>query len=288
MRFQFLRARPSTSSFLKCLLVGALFALAKDAAAQAHGHLYIGATATTNGAPLTFDNGPDFTTASGYVKTLVFTNGGRFSNYFHGNITLTGLSRTPGHPEFSENAAALGAYLHAGIVAVEGPAGGEFGFWENGSTAPTISFRSGDTSTNLFRVSEGDGSAGSDPYGHIHGRRFTATKAGLYRITFKAWDLSANRPNGGPIHTASNVLPVYFQAGTVITSINRTGTTARVTFGSEVNRSYVLEFTDNIASNSWEQIGAAVIGNDYFQQLIDPAADDATRFYRVRGEAVTP
>src|SRR4026208_1564028 len=93
------------------------------------------------------------------------------------------------------------------------PSGGAFGFWDAGSTAPTESVQLGETSTNLFRLTEADGSPGTDPYGHIHGRRMSATRPGIYAIGFQVFDTSINGVNGGPIHRPSDVLPVVFQAG---------------------------------------------------------------------------
>lgn len=72
----------------------------------------------------------------------------------------------------------------------------------------------GDISGQLFPLSESDGSPESDPYGHIHGRRFTATKPGVYTAWFRAFDTSVNGANGGPIHAPSEALPIRFLAGT--------------------------------------------------------------------------
>ena len=49
--------------------------------AQDHGHLQIAAVSPTQGAQLYFYNGNDFRTNSYYVKTLDFTNSGRYSGY---------------------------------------------------------------------------------------------------------------------------------------------------------------------------------------------------------------
>jgi hypothetical protein len=265
----------------KILSAGALFALTVSASAQAHGHLYLGASSTNWGAQLIFDNAPAFVTSSGYVKTLLFTNASTYSNLFHGNITLTGLRRAPGS-DFGVNAAANGSWLHASIVSVEGPAGGEFAFWENLSTTPTISVPCGGTSTNLIRVSESAGAAGSDPYGHIHGRRFTATKPGLYVVRFKAWDISTNGLGGGPIHTPSAELPVYFQAG-VVCAITRSNGLANIRYGTFANWDFTVESTTNLlATNSWSALAPARSGNDYFHAAHDTNVISGQKSYRVR------
>src|ERR1043166_3961684 len=79
--------------------------------AQDHGHLNAGALGKLQNAPLFFANGPDFAAASGYVKTLDYTNGGRFAGFYHGNVTLTALPVLPINGGPNTNAAALGAFL---------------------------------------------------------------------------------------------------------------------------------------------------------------------------------
>ena len=59
--------------------------------AAQHGHLNAGALGTNQNDKLFFANGADFVDSSGYVKTLTFTNGGRFAGYYEGNITLTSI-----------------------------------------------------------------------------------------------------------------------------------------------------------------------------------------------------
>src|SRR5262245_32878945 len=78
------------------LVVGTSWAVAQD-----HGHLRIAASSTNQGARLYFYNGADFASTSRYVKTLLFTNAGRYSNYFQQNITFTVQAATPayGGPE---------------------------------------------------------------------------------------------------------------------------------------------------------------------------------------------
>lgn len=194
------------------VLGGALFALPFASSAQ-HGHLNVGATGRNQGDQLIWANGADFIASSGYVKPLVAATDGRFAGYFEGGITFTALPLTSDNGGPDPQAPAAGSFEEFAIVKAAGPIGGQFGFWESGSTAPTHSLLSGDTSEQLFPLSEGDGSAGSDPFGHIHGRRFTTTKAGVYTAWFKAFDTSVNGANGGPIHTPSEALPIRFLAG---------------------------------------------------------------------------
>src|SRR6185436_5702012 len=110
-----------------------------------------------------------------------------------------------------------------------------FGFWDAGSTAPSIVLSPGQSSSVLWRLSDGDGAPGSDPYGHIHGRRFSATKPGIYKIGFTAVDTSTNGPARGPIHTASAQLPVYFEAGVNVRSVAAVVNGTRVNFAAPAN-----------------------------------------------------
>lgn len=254
-----------------------------------HGHLNAGAVGTSQNDQLFFANGQDFVDSSGYVRTLVFTNGGRFAGYYEGNITLTGLPATPAHAGPDPDAAALGSFLQFSMSSLSGPPEGSFGFWEAGSTSPTFSLLPGQSSGNLFRLTESDGSPGSDPYGHIHGRRFTATKPGLYKIGFKVWDTSNNGTNGGPIHTPSEVLPICFQAGINISHIAKTGLVTSVRYGSTANQIFTLEYTTNLAqTNLWLPIAGPRVGDDHFQSLEDPGSVDPHRFYRMRADQFIP
>lgn len=257
-------------------------ASAPQAQAQ-HAHLNAGAQSTNQNARLIWDNGANFIASSGYVKTLDYTNSGRYAGYYQGSITLTAVPATPEHGGPHANAAALGSFIRCRTSCLEAPPNGEFGFWEVGATNPTISLAPGQTSTNLWRLSESDGSPGSDPYGHIHGRRFTATKPGIYKVGFTAVDTSTNGDSGGPIHTPSEELPVWFQAGINIASLRRTGTVNTVTFGAPANRNFTLEYSTNLATtNGWTPVGAPIMGNDRFRSLEDADASGSQRFYRVR------
>jgi hypothetical protein len=248
-----------------------------------HGHLNVGARGVNHNDQLYFENGPDFIDSSGYVKTLAFTNAGRFAGYYEGNITLTVLAATEEHGGPFPNAPALGSFIQFTIKCYAGPDGGSFGFWDAGSTSPSDSVLPGQESTNLFRLTESDGSSGSDPYGHVHGRRFTATKPGVYKIGFKAWDTSSNGPTDGPIHLPSDFLPVYFQAGVNVTHIAKTGLVTTVQYGAQAGQLFTLEYTTNLADpNLWLPAAGLKVGDDYFQTLEDPASVDSQRFYRIR------
>jgi hypothetical protein len=132
-------------------------------------------------------------------------------------LTFTALSATDLGTGQVLGRALLGSRLAVQVTDVAGPAGGAIGFWEGDGENPgnqvTFSVPVGTTGgTSSFVISENDGAPGSDPYGHIHGREFTATTAGLYTVGFRLVDGSTNGPGGGPLHAPSSVLSMFFQA----------------------------------------------------------------------------
>jgi hypothetical protein len=266
------------------VLLSLSLAVIVTAHAQDHGHLNIGSTGVNQNDPLIFDNGDIFETATNYVKTLTFATSGAYAGYYAGNITFTALAATAAHASPEPNAAALGSQIHAQLVAVSGPAGGVFSFWNTGATNPTISLATGSTGTNTWVVSENDGSPGTDPYGHIHGRRFTATKPGIYTVSFRAFDFSTNGAGGGPIHLPSQIIQIYFQAGVNIKTIEPDVNRTRVTYSAPVGKSWVVEASDRVGTNAvWNTISASVAGDDYFHEFEDEEPVLGNRFYRMRG-----
>ncbi len=194
------------------LAVGALQAQAQ------HGHLNAGAVGQNQGDRLAFVNGDVFAASSGYVKELPLASSGTYAGYHEGGITLTALPGTVDNGGPAAGVAAAGSFILAGITSVSGPAGGSFALWEGGATTPTFSYSVGydvSTPTSLWALSDastGAGAVGGDPYGHLHGRRFTATEPGLYTVEFKLFDTSINGAGGGPIHTPSEDLTIAFHA----------------------------------------------------------------------------
>lgn len=269
---------------MKKSLIAMSLGIALVAQSQDHGHINIGSAGVNQNDPLIFDNGSIFEVATNYVKTLALATSGTYSGYYQGNITFTALAATPAHAGPELNAAALGAQIHAQLVAVDGPAGGVFSFWNTGATNPTISLVAGGAGTNTWLISENDGSPGSDPYGHIHGRRFTATKPGIYTMSFRALDFSTNGTNGGAIHTPSQVMKVYFQAGFNVKSIEPDVDHTHVTFAASVGKTWVVEASNSLATNAvWTTISAPIVGDDYFHEVTDDTVVEGRRFYRSRG-----
>lgn len=269
---------------MKKALIVLSFGIAFVAQSQDHGHINIGSVGVNQNDPLIFENAAIFEVATNYVKTLTLATSGTYSGYYQGNITFTALAATPAHAGPELNAAALGSQLYAQLVAVSGPAGGVFSFWNTGSTNPTISLASGATGTNTWLISENDGSPGSDPYGHFHGRRFTATKPGIYMVSFRALDFSTNGTSSGAIHKPSPVMQVYFQAGFNVKSIEPDVDHTHVTFAAPIGKTWVLEACDRVATNAvWTTISAPIVGDDYFHEVTDDEPGSGKRFYRTRG-----
>ena len=200
-----------------------LLAAAAPLQAQ-HGHLNAGAAGKNQGDALTFLNGADFAASSGYVKQLNFATSGTYAGYYEGGITLTSVhsqsgTDADGIPYVADpNSAANGSFLQYEIVSVQGPTGGSFQFWEEGSAVPTFSYASGFTAGGtpqyiaLSDASLGAGTPGGDPFGHLHGRRFTTSTSGDYTVGFRLVDTSVNGAGGGPIQSPSATLQIQFSA----------------------------------------------------------------------------
>ncbi len=199
----------------------ALFAGIFAASAQ-HGHLNAGADPTQPspynnpavGSQLFFVNGSSFAASSGHIRTMNLSSSGTYSGTFNGGLTPTSLPATITNGGPSAYHAGLGAFIVMRLESVSGPTGGSFSFWESGATSPTFGLESGATPSALlqFDLSEGNSAAGEDPFGHIHGRRFSADIAGTYLVTFGLYDISTNGPAGGPIHAPSDLFTIRFDA----------------------------------------------------------------------------
>jgi hypothetical protein len=258
------------------------------ARAQDHGHLNVGTASQSQGSKLIWQNGGDFESNSSYVKTLLPVTTGRTAGFYDGNITLTSLHSTNAFGEPIANAPAPGAFIVGEIVSVEGPEGGAFGFWETNSPAgsPKYSISSGTTNaTARFEISDsvlGAGSPGGDPYGHIHGRRLTLSKPGIYTIGFRVYDISTNGPGGSPIHQPSDVLKITFQAGYNIQKIEPFPGLTMITVGMMAGQNFTLQYSTNLTdTNAWTDI-EEMAGADVFGMIHDMEATNSFRFYRVK------
>lgn len=184
------------------------------------------------------------------------------------------------------------------VVAVTGPAGGSFGFWETGRATdhetPTISFKTDQATAGFaFQISEPLSwvlASDQDPFGHIHGRTWTADRPGDYFVSYRLVDRSTNRPGGDPWHTPSQIYQFHYKAGPNFQPLAvRVAGACVLTWSSQMGvwASYqagvtfqVLRST-NLTSGAWTVIGS-VTGTTAetvtFTDL-DPPAGQA--FYRL-------
>jgi hypothetical protein len=240
-----------------------------------HIHVNAGAFNPAQGAQLYFPNGSTYDTSAGYDVYLTFTNGGSFSNLYQGvGVSFTALASTldNGGPAFGH--AMEGAFLQLQFVSMSGPAGGGFGVWMQdagnpGSSQLLFTLPVGTANgTNLLALSESDGSPGADPYGHIHGRTFTATKPGLYTLGCRVLDTSSNGVGGGPIHTPSELSFFYFQAGLTISSWEMSSNSFALAFGTTAGKTYYVESSPGLTVPNWTRFAGPFTGNNHLQTAV--------------------
>jgi len=280
-----IRLLTSAATFFKyqrIFLILALFvAVTLETQAQ-HFHLNVGALSQAQDSPLFFQGEPNFINNSGFVLPMSYATNGSYAGYYF----TASLSPTAIFAGFFDDPAP-GAQLRLRFVGVSGPPGGSFGVWDSDGSGPatalTFEIPAGTTNgTNSILLSENNGEPGADPGGHIHGRAFSATKPGLYAVTVQAYDNSANVTGGGPIHTPSILLPVYFQAGITIVGFTRETNQVAITFASRSGSSYYVQSTSNLAdTNSWQDIAGPFTGN-FLQGVTNSNVSNSARFYRLR------
>lgn len=260
------------------------------------------ATSSSPGATLEYyPFATDFTTNSGFVFSLTAgtTNDPYFGYYYTSDQVFTALAATPddGGPEPGH--AALGTYVQAKLLSVAGPAGASFGFWEttmdgvdatNLTWSVLVPYHNG---TNLIYVSQSDGSAGSDPYGHLHGRVYSVTKPGLYTATWQFVDTSTNGPGGGPVDLPSAPFSTYYQAGLTIAGITKGANGINITFAAPSNQpddlstpptNYLLQSSPTLGpAANWQPVGGVIVGDDTLH-AVTVTASGYTQFFRLRAD----
>jgi hypothetical protein len=209
--------------------------------------------------------------------------------YGGGDITFAALPATLDNGGPSLKAALPGTRIAAIVETVSGPPGGTFSFWDSfdgffDATEITFTVRTGTTGgTNRFLLSENDGSPGSDPYGHIHGRKFSATLPGIYRVGLRLVDESSNGPGSGPLQAPSETTVFLFQAGLTLTVMSIQDNTATVQFGTESNRTYRVESTSTLGSAAaWKPVGDPVVGTGRLETVAGLPATERETYFRVR------
>lgn len=263
------------------------------APAWAHEHLAAGARTSEAGAELFFINAARFAAESGYVFPLQPATQGVYAGHHHLEFSFVCQPATldfggpaPFHP-------VLGSRIEAQFETVEGPPGGEFAFWEAApgdepATEITWQLAPGPVAPpRLVPVSQSDGSAGADPFGHRHGRVYSATLPGLYRVGLRFVDTSGNGPGGGPLHPASERFHLQFQAGVTLASIRASSDaegTVEVSYAMAVDYQYVLEWSPGLGADArWTPIGVPEPGDNQLHTVVLPATEDR-RFLRLRRE----
>ena len=262
-------------------------ALATQGTAQ-HGHFVAGAAAPIQNGKLIAVNSNDFLHAFGYVRNLGFSSSGTYAGYYNASCPFVVAPATEhfGGPE--AGAPALGAFTDTEFVSLTGPAGGGIGYWDAGQTGnPTFVINAGATNgTNRFAISDasfGAGQPGADPYGHFHGRRFTANVPGFYVLGFRFLDTSTNGTGGGPIHASSDIMYLYLQAGVTIVSLTNAADSKAITFGAPFGLDCYLEFRMSLEpATPWTEVGGPMAGDDHLRTFMHEAPQSPTGFYRIR------
>ncbi|HMP81805.1 MAG TPA: hypothetical protein PKA41_03765 [Verrucomicrobiota bacterium] len=211
-----------------------------------------------------------------------------YPGLYHSDVTFAALPATLWTGGPAPAAAAKGAFIVARIATVAGPAGGEFSLWQENDDATAaqklFTIPTGTTnSAHQFNVSEGITFPEPDPFGHIHGRRFTVNKPGLYTVGFQMRDTSTSHVDGTPVHSPGHTNYFYFQAGVFISDFSKTNNVARFRFGAQFFHDYHIDYNDNLSSTNWVKF-AEVIGANHsdVHTIVDTNATGPARFYRLR------
>ncbi len=137
-------------------------------------------------------------------RTMSFADSGNnfFDEGFFYNGSFTHTAAHGSNSTVSDPQGALsGTFVDINLWGVTGPTGATFGFYETGATDVTLSMTTGTMNgTGSFGLTQQAFFDAGDPYGHIHGRRFVATEAGTYTVT---WTLE-NSGTGGTAGSVGN------------------------------------------------------------------------------------
>jgi hypothetical protein len=212
-----------------------------------------------------------------------------YPGWYQTVTTFAALPATIFNAGPSPYAAALGTYIELRFVSLQGPAGGSLSIWNeiDDPAHPAVMFTVpvGTTNgTNRYHLSEGDPfDPFSDPYGHIHGRRFALNPSGLYIVGLQLVDTSNHGPNGGPVQSPSAITYFYLQAGLHLSDFSRTNNVTVARFGLPGFTDYVLESSPAVNGTNWAVV-ANIIGTSHseLRWVVDTNATGPTRFYRIR------
>jgi hypothetical protein len=239
------------------LVVATLILMLSFAVARAHDHIEVGKDPSDEAR--LFLDGPD------YQLALYVPRGEPFSGYlpqFPGGWHACELT-------FTTDLGDADPWIE--IVSVQGPAGGNFAFWEVGATSPTWMLPTGWTGTGAgFPVIlNGDN--------HAHGRAFTMDKPGTYTVTFRAVDV-ANEFTASANKTITFVAqqPPKLSIGMAVGNVS-------LSFTSRPNLVYDLQVCTDLETGMWHNVEpyTFIDGDGGPMPMIDPVAERVRAFYRL-------
>ena len=166
---------------------------------------------------------------------------------------------------------ANGADPRIEIVAVTGPTGGSFAFWEVGATAPTWWRTAGWTGAGVVFPVVLDGDT------HAHGRAFTMDRPGTYTVTFRAVDAA------GKFSASANKTITFIAQQPPKLSIGVAGGNVSLTFTSRANLTYDLQVCTDLESGIWRNVESHTFIDGYgdVKNMTDPVARRPRVFYRL-------
>lgn len=168
----------------------------------------------------------------------------------------------------------LGAIVRVKLLAVTGPTGGAFSFWETDASSATWTRPTGWTASPPATEPAIFASEDSSGYGHIHGRVFTFSKAGNYTLTFVAEDAEGNYAASAPFALQFTVIePPQLAIGVANSSIS-------LTFPSRDGLIYDVQSSTTLQPGSWTTIGT-LDGDGSSQQFLDSLNNRPRLFYRL-------
>ena len=166
---------------------------------------------------------------------------------------------------------AAGADLRIEIVALTGPAGGSFAFWEVGAVEPTILLPAGwEHNGASFPVVVGGES-------HAHGRAFTMDRPGTYAVTFRAVDAA------GEFNPSENKTITFYALPPPKLSIAVAGGNISLAFTSRLNLTYDLQVCTDLRSGVWRNVEQHTLidGDGSRIEMTDPVEARPKAFYRL-------
>lgn len=162
------------------------------------------------------------------------------------------------------------------VVAVTGPPGGTFSFWEVDATVPAWTRATGWSSSqgnvpSWSVVVNGDN--------HIHGRCFTMDKPGTYTVTFRAVAAA------GGLNPSANKTVTFRAQQPPQLSIATSGADVLLAFTNRNGFACDLQVSTNLATGSWSNVPGRdfMIGNGTRTNLVLTNGTRATpgAFYRL-------